>query len=92
MILKIKEVFEMKKDEIQCMRENVLQYYDTYLVSGRFIQNVERTGRDDATIMLHPRLVPTPQEEQVGQAAIKEMNSYFIKKEKISAGSRDKNG
>lgn len=86
MLQKINEVLAMNRDEIAALRKNVLEYYDRNLVPLSFIANVEGTSDADATIMLHPRLNPTPQEQEVGRIALEEIHRYFLEQKETCTG------
>lgn len=77
LIRKVNEVFDMEENEIRRIRENVLKYYENYLTPERFVKDLKESGNDLVTIMLHPKLVPTPAEEQAGKKVLAGIHQYF---------------
>jgi glycosyltransferase involved in cell wall biosynthesis len=79
LIRKVNEVFEMEESEIRQIRRNVLEYYENHLTSESFIQELNKSADGPATIMLYPRLAPTPAEEEAGRKAMAGIRKYFEK-------------
>jgi hypothetical protein len=63
----------MDAQAIEKMRSNVIDYYDTRLTSKDFVRKVETDQGKVTTIMLHPRLVCTPQENEAGKQFMQEL-------------------
>lgn len=96
LINKVREVLAMTPQEIGTMRKNAVEYFDQYLSNVRFIERYEASGYVN-TIMLHPRLIPTPAEEADSRLAMKEIGKVmrliqgkgYIQDENISIAMRD---
>ncbi len=70
---KIHDALNMENQTIQRMRSNVIDYYNNHLSSERFVNKVEANHDKIMTLMLHPCLVCTPKEDEVGKKFIKEL-------------------
>ena len=64
---KILKILAMPNEEILHMRKNVLEYYEKHLSNRSFIEKVENHMGDYATVMQHPRLVCSAQEDENGR-------------------------
>ena len=65
----------MPPEEISVMRKNTIEYYERYLTNESFIQKFESQEDPVFTIMLHPRLVYTKDEEDEGRKLYNELQS-----------------
>jgi hypothetical protein len=70
LISKIKEVLAMNQETMDEMRRNVMDYYDQYLSQENLIRIFESNKEDVCTLMLHPRLVSKPKEEELGRQLV----------------------
>ena len=64
LLVKLNEVLNMAKDDIDKMRKNVERYYDDYLTAKQFVNKFEQMNGNLSTIMLHPRINCTPVEAE----------------------------
>lgn len=70
---KVRDVLNMDAQTIQKMRSNTTDYYDKHLSSESFAGKVEANHDKIMTIMLHPCLVCTPQEDEAGRQFMQEL-------------------
>lgn len=71
---KIRDVLNMDEAAIQKMRGNVIEYYEKHLANRNFVRRVEADQGKIMTMMLHPRLVCKPEEDEAGTKFIQELN------------------
>lgn len=71
---KVHDALSMDDQTIKTMRSNVIEYYKKYLTSASFVSEVEADHNKVITIMLHPRLVCTPQENEIGKQFMQELS------------------
>ncbi len=83
---KVRDVLNINERAIQKMRNNVIDYYEKYLTSESFVSKVEANQDKVITIMLHPHLVCTPQEDEAGKQFMQELT-----KQVKGATNRSKN-
>ncbi len=74
---KVRDVLNMDDQTIQKMRSNAIDYYDKHLSSESFINKVEANPDKVMTMMLHPRLVYTPQEDEAGKQFMRELTGQL---------------
>ena len=74
---KIRDVLNMDDQTIQKMRRNVIDYYDKHLSGESFVNKVEANHDKVMTLMLHPRLVCTPQEDEAGKQFMRELTGQL---------------
>lgn len=71
---KIHDVLNMDEQAIQRMRGNIIEYYEKHLANGDFVRKIEAGRGEIMTMMLHPRLVCKPEENEAGTKFMQELN------------------
>lgn len=76
---KIYDVLNMDERSIRRMRGHVIEYYETHLTSQSFVSKVETNQDKVMTLMLHPRLVCTPKDDEAGKQFMRELGQNLAK-------------
>lgn len=77
LIQKVNDVLNMPVEEINRMRKNVIEYYERHLTTQGFIREFEAQSERIFTIMLHPRLVCSKEEEEQGRKLFTDLQSIL---------------
>jgi len=81
LIQKIKIVMKMSLKDIQELRRGVIEYYDNFLAKGYMARQYEQQVQSISTLMLFPKIISDPKNEEEGQNFIRKFQQLNIQQE-----------